>query len=231
MISLPANKFTDLKFADALNYRNDLERAKRVGLAAIGVIISSKDDLRDLVHQDEIRIILTAEVDMSESGWVQTARKLRPLVNYLSAVPRSLTDCREASKAKIIDSVVIKTPDFVFDDVCAAYLEEKKGFLEIPLLDLLLMAKKGVNLGNIRKEVEIASFRRVPVVITRMRSPTGHILDKVSSYSVAHSLLGGNLDRWICSVSSYPYHAVERRNLLDRGVKKVEAQDTHWSEG
>jgi RNase P/RNase MRP subunit p30 len=222
MISLPANEFTDLKFADALNYRNDLERAKIIGLAAIGVIISSKEDKKNIAFQDDVKIILTAEVDTSESKWMQTARKLRPLVDYLSAVPHSLVECREASKAKIIDSIVIKVPDMIFDDVCAVYLEEKKGFLEVPLLDLLSMAKKGINLGNIRREIEIAFFRKVPVIITRMRSPSGHLLDKIASYSVAYSLLGGSLDRWVCSVSTYPYHALERRNLLDKGVKKVE---------
>ncbi|MGC9019818.1 MAG: hypothetical protein ACP5KE_01265 [Candidatus Methanodesulfokora sp.] len=223
MISLPQNKFTDLKFADAPSYKKDLERARIVGLAAIGVIISSKEDLREVLSHNGIKIITTAEVDTSESKWMQTARKLRPIVDYLSVTPHSLMDCREASKAKIIDSIVIKTPEMIFDDVCATYLDEKKGFLEVSLLDLLLMAKKGMSLGNIRKEVEIAFFRKIPVIVTRMRSPSGHILDKISSYSVAYALLGGNVDRWICSVSSYPYHAVERRSLLNRGVKKVEA--------
>jgi RNase P/RNase MRP subunit p30 len=223
MISLPANEFTDLKFTDALNCRSNLERAKMVGLAAVGVIISSREDLKNMIFQDDMKIILTAEVDMSGDEWVQAARKLRPIVDYLSAVPHSLMECREASKAKIIDSIVIKVPDMIFDDVCAVYLEKKKGFLEVSLLDLLSMAKKGVNLGNIRKEVEIAFFRKVPVIVTRIRSPSGHLLDKIASYSVAYSLLGGSVDEWICSVSTYPYHAAERRNLLDRGVKKVEA--------
>ena len=231
MISLPTNKFTDLKFSDASSYRKDLDRAEMVGLAAIGVVISSKEDLRNVSSHDEIRIIITAEVDTSEGKWMQIARKLRPIVDYLSVVPHSLTECREASKAKIIDSITIKTPEIIFDDVCAAYLEEKKGFLEISLSDLLSMAEKGIHLGSIRKEVEIAFFRRIPVIVTRMRSPSGYILDKISSYSVAYSLLGGNVDRWILSVSSYPYHAVERRSLLDRGVKVVEAQDTDRSEG
>ncbi len=198
-----------------------IERASEVGLSILGVVVKGEDDIgrfyrfRESVH-GEVRLVKVL-VSSITPGWRKRVFNLRSKVDLTLVRPDDLQQCRIACRSRLASIVEIPpSKQIIFDDVCASFLRERNGSIGISLRELFKTLDIGLArsiMSNIRKEIDMASRRGIPVVLFDLKL-RNMFLDKTAVVHLGKALLGRSEDFWLHSITTNPLI------ILNRGLAK-----------
>ncbi len=201
-------KFIDLKlgrFDSEASLRGVLRDALRGGYVEVGVVVSPSIDLNSYGPPTYPRVHRVAELSTRDPAWTS---KLRPDRPYRSVLPHTVEACRRAAGLRMVDGIVLPPSPrrMIFDEVCARRLARSGGVVEVGLAPLLGLRgwELSATLRVIRRELRIASIRRVPVLLTTMGGAGPGVPDARSAVLLAESLLGISRDQAMAGLTDVP---------------------------
>ncbi len=213
------NGIVDIKFllVNSLT-KQHIERALEVGLTTLGIVVTGEDDIREFRRfkedrRKEVRLIKVL-VSSIAPGWRKKVFNLRSKVDLTLARPNNLQQCREACKSKLVSVVeILPSKQIIFDDVCASFLRERGGAVGISIREVFETLDGGASRAvtrSLRKEIDMASRRGVPVVLFDLK--LRHMfLDKTTIVHLGKALFGRSEDFWLHSITTNPLFILNRR--------------------